>query len=116
MQHYGSILEKIVRKSGMNISEVSRKLQVSRRTLYIWFNKPNLSMSVISSVADVLEYDLSNDIPYADVQNSAFFPEFANNKKLDDDFQETKIWMNKYADLLEKYCLLLERRRRFVAF
>ena len=105
---HGEVLERIVRRDSMGISELSRKLNVSRRTIYNWFNKERLSYEVIWQVGDLLGQDLSPCFPdifqhgNLDSQDSQ-----ALNRQSNKEPDSVYFWMNKYIQLLEKYNDLL---------
>jgi len=105
---HGEVLERIVRRDRMGISELSRKLNVSRRTIYNWFGQDRLSHEVIWQVGTLLGQDLSASFP-------DIFPKGSQEGSgtLDSGKQSTAesnsvyFWMNKYIHLLEKYNDLL---------
>ena len=61
----GEILERLVRRDRMGISELSRKLHVSRRTIYNWFGQDRIGHEVIWQVGKLLGQDLSSSFPEA---------------------------------------------------
>ncbi|RQO64355.1 hypothetical protein DBR40_25800 [Pedobacter sp. KBW01] len=106
----GEILERLIRKDRMGISELSRKLKVSRRTIYNWFSQERINQEIIWQVGSLLGQDLSTAFP-------DFFPvspfdrikdqttEIAKSDQADSN--TVYFWMNKYILLLEKYNGLL---------
>jgi transcriptional regulator with XRE-family HTH domain len=104
--HFGKIVERIVRRDHMGISEIARKLNVSRRTLYNWFNTKRLSFDIICQIGIVIEHDFSKEFP------NEFAMRFnAPSAEKDIEAQEAKetpldaiyYWMDKYIKLLEKF-------------
>jgi len=104
--NYGQILERVVRRDRMGISELARRLNVSRRTIYNWFEMEKLSLDVICKIGFVIGHDFSNEFP----------EEFAktNNDLTGDSLAETQnaseqtpnaiyYWMDRYIKLLEKF-------------
>ncbi|WP_207531711.1 helix-turn-helix domain-containing protein [Desertivirga arenae] len=91
MEHRGQIIEKIIR-TRISISEFSRHLNVSRRTIYNWFKKPDLSFAIIEEIALVLDYDFSEELP-----------ELSAKKNTDSKSSRVNalFWKQKYTDLLE---------------
>jgi len=105
----GEILERLVRRDRMGISELSRKLNVSRRTIYNWFGQDRIGHEVIWQVGKLLGQDLSSSFPEA-------FPRYGSEstgqateagKQIGSDSNSVYFWMNKYIHLLEKYNDLL---------
>jgi transcriptional regulator with XRE-family HTH domain len=106
--NYGSILEKAVRKDCMGISEIARKLQVSRRTLYNWFESENLDLEVFYKVGLVTGHDFSKEIPGFEEEKKRFAGNFPKElSALDDNANTVYYWMERYIHLLEKYNSIL---------
>nr|WP_276903545.1 helix-turn-helix domain-containing protein [Pedobacter kyonggii] len=108
-QKQGEILERLVRRDRMGISELSRKLNVSRRTIYNWFGQDRIGHEVIWQVGKLLGQDLSSAFPEAFPK---YNPESINQtadpgKQIGSDNNSVYFWMNKYIHLLEKYNDLL---------
>ena len=101
----GLIIEKVVRRSGISITEVSRKLNVNRRTIYYWFNQEKLNNETISKLGHAIGYDFSKDLPNYS-KNIPF--SFAKNNETPQ--ESTGYWRDKYIDLLEQYNTLLVKK------
>jgi predicted transcriptional regulator len=101
--HMGQLLEKVIRKKGLNISKLAKAVGVDRRSMYNWFTEPQLKPGVLERIAEVIDHDFSADVPKASIKN----PELvAASKELRDD----EYWKDKYIDLLERYSDLLKRK------
>ena len=111
MKHNGIILEKMIRKSGFSVSEIAKRLNVSRRNMYHWFNKPDLSVDLIFTVSEMVEYDISRDLPKEDLKSVKLSSQSHGNNTPQVDPSEVRVWMSKYADLLERYTLILESKQ-----
>ena len=103
--HRGKIVEYIIRRNPIGISEISRRLVISRRTLYNWFEDEKLSMSYIIKIGFAINYDFSKEFPIGIFNYSS-----SKLEKLEADFLETDCqndtiyyWMDKYIQLLEQY-------------
>jgi transcriptional regulator with XRE-family HTH domain len=102
----GQIVEKVVKMDRMSISEISRKLNVSRRTLYNWFETKNLSFDIIEKIGSVIDHDFSEEFPETFPLNKRL-----KNSDLDMTNIQTKenlsdpiyYWMDKYIKLLERF-------------
>lgn len=62
--HYGQIVEKVIRRDGHSISDVSRLMKVNRRSVYNWFNQPNLRPEIIYRIGRIIKHDFSVDLPH----------------------------------------------------
>jgi predicted transcriptional regulator len=60
--HRGSILKKAVKNSGIKISELSRKLDKSRRFVYIMFDNESVPLHIFKKVGEIINFDFSNEI------------------------------------------------------
>lgn len=104
--HYGHVVERIVRRNRMGISEIARKLHISRRTLYNWFETNNLHIDTILKLGSVLEHDFSQEFPgeFAKISDSPHDSDFMEEHKTDAQSNEAVYyWMDKYIKLLEKF-------------
>jgi hypothetical protein len=107
----GEIVEHAVRRQNVNISELSRRMKVNRRTLYNWFQQKSLNADVICGIGQVINYDFSKD--FNDELNSSSVKGSARmlNVKNDRDGKNSETvyyWMEKYIALLEDYKKLLQ--------
>ncbi|WP_439697785.1 helix-turn-helix domain-containing protein [Mucilaginibacter sp. AW1-7] len=113
--HYGHAVERFERKDHMGISEIARKLNVSRRTLYDWFETKRFSLDITCQIGFVIDHDFSNDFPDA-------FARRINSLNADNGFERllgkgqprdaTYYWMDKYITLPEKFNEVLSQAGR----
>lgn len=100
----GEIVELVIRRNNLSISELSRRLHVSRRSVYNWFEQKDLSIDIICKVGDALDYDFSSDFPDLFTRKKSRII-----SKMDQDFtfepQQNSVnyWRDKYINLLEKH-------------
>lgn len=102
--HHGEIVERVVRRSGMSLSEIARKTNVNRRSIYNWFQQAKLQPEIIIKIGLVLNYDFSNDFPG--------YPQIRAYKTLSKEVETSDsyyYWLWKYVELLEKYNKLLNK-------
>ncbi|MDR6782391.1 transcriptional regulator with XRE-family HTH domain [Pedobacter africanus] len=115
----GRLIEHIVREDHVRISELSRKLRVSRRTIYNWFNKKTLKHEIIDKIGKAIKHDFSKEFPddfelvgpeiFTDTE-----PFIDVNVETDDaGGNSVSYWMIKYINLLEKYNELLRQTNNF---
>jgi hypothetical protein len=111
LSNAGQILEHAIRSRNINISGLSRRLHVNRRTLYNCFSRDKVRMEVICSIGHAINYDFAEE----------FKDEFlASGMKIilsgidqvliveDQPQKSLHYWMQKYVDLLEDYNALLK--------
>lgn len=106
----GQVIERIVRRDRMGISELSRKLKVSRRTIYNWFDQESLSFDVIYKIGTVIQHDFSEEFPeFGSIDR---IPAHVNTSQTNENNigGSVSYWMNKYIKLLEKYNELLSHK------
>lgn len=108
--HYGQIVEKVIRRDGHSISDVSRLMKVNRRSVYNWFNQPNLRPEIIYRIGRIIKHDFSVDLPH--VFKSEDFA-FENKKyhhpesfQAEPALKDGDYWKKKYTELLKSYKLL----------
>lgn len=104
--HRGQIVELTVKHCAVSISDIARKLQISRRTLYNWFETRNLDFDIIWRIGCVIEHDFRKEFPRELAARTTFF----NNGKIAQPHEATNdlgnsvyYWMDRYIKLLEKY-------------
>ncbi|RZL51229.1 MAG: hypothetical protein EOP00_00380 [Pedobacter sp.] len=103
-QHYGHVVEKVVRRAHIGISEIARKLHISRRTLYNWFETKQISIDIIKKIGYVIGHDFSVELPEAfsgedrRAADQYLGMPFSN---IDDKNQSVFYWMERYIKLLE---------------
>lgn len=61
--HKGRQVEDVVRRSGLTITAIAKKMELSRRTLYQWFTDPDLAASKVLRIGYVLSHDFTTEIP-----------------------------------------------------
>ena len=103
--HNGETVELVVRRDNISITELSRRLNVSRRSIYNWFTQENLSAEIICKIGEALSHDFSVEFP--DRNNLYSF----RSRLLRDDGLENSVqyWRDKYINLLEKHNDYLRR-------
>lgn len=101
--HMGQLLEKAIRKKGLNITAIARAIGVQRRTMYNWFSTKDLNVEIMQRISKVIVYDfgqpeLAPAIVVPDVV------EVANDLVT---IKNEEYWKDKYIDLLERYSSIL---------
>jgi hypothetical protein len=101
----GEIVEQAIRRSYVNLSDLARKLSISRRTLYNWFNQEDLDIEVISKIGEIIHHDFSKELP--GLYEKRVFREPGSEIRLMDEIESASYWRSKYINLLEKHNDLL---------
>jgi plasmid maintenance system antidote protein VapI len=108
----GEIVEHAVRRQNVNISELSRRMKVNRRTLYNWFQQKSLNADVICGIGQVINYDFSKDfndeLHSSALKGSARMFNMKSDRESRNNTETVYYWMEKYIALLEDYKKLLQ--------
>lgn len=107
-KHAGEIVEMAIRRSDISIAEVARRLSVTRRSVYYWFNKKVLCISIIYKIGQAINIDFSNDFPIA--SGNANTPYQFSDDGEDQISSDASFWKNKYIKVLEQYTELLQQQ------
>lgn len=112
MKDRGEILQDVIKKKGISLSEVGRRLGIDRSTVYRHTKNANLDDATLLQYGKALNYDFSMEIP--ELYNSMKLvnepsPEY-RNKTYDELLIERDYYKDKYINLLEKYNVLVEDR------
>lgn len=113
-EYVGRIIERAIRRQDVSISELSRRMNVSRRTLYNCFERRTLDKNFVCSIGTIIGYDFTKELG-VDFNNEnhqaenvcQVYPALSENEL--EDQKETDYWMQKYIQLLEKYNQLLQK-------
>lgn len=106
--HKGEIVEAAIRQSGYSITEISKRLKISRRHLYNLFQKYNIDNDTISEIGKIINHDFSGEIkglvfPIVEEPIGKYVTVLEQSR------EEVNLWKNKYISLLEEHKLLLEK-------
>ena len=105
--HMGQLLEKVIRRKGINISELANALKITRRTLYNWFKQEVIDELTMQRISSVIVYDF-----YLEAQKPLIIGQLHNvSIKEAATTDDEAYWQNRYIDLLERYSDLLTTRR-----
>ena len=98
--HMGKLLEKAIRRKGLNITELAVALNVTRRTLYNWFKQESIDEVTMRKISEVIQYDHNSKLPKPQViVNTGTEPQV---------IKDEAYWQDRYIDLLERYAKLLQ--------
>lgn len=103
MEHRGEIIEQAVRRSGISIVTISKKMGKSRRWLYLQFENPLVSLDVVLQIGKIIYYDFSEDIQLLKVHS------LVSEKDENGTQREVDYWKEKYYAMMEEYLLLLKK-------
>ena len=108
MTHKGEIIETAIRQSGYSITEISKRLKISRRHLCNLFQKYNIDNETILEIGKIINHDFSGEIKGLTI-SIAEEPIEKYTTQADKNREEVNFWKNKYISLLEEHKLLLEK-------
>jgi predicted transcriptional regulator len=104
MEHRGEIIEKAIRNSGIPLTSIAQKIGKSRQWVYLLFQNPNVSLTIVVQIGKIIYYDFSNEIKELSSSKSNF--------KVTSDEQEPKEeenWKEKYYQLMEEHLQLIKK-------
>jgi plasmid maintenance system antidote protein VapI len=55
--HMGELLERAIRKKGVNITELARALNITRRTMYNLFKREVIDKGTMERISSVINYN-----------------------------------------------------------
>jgi transcriptional regulator with XRE-family HTH domain len=99
--HMGELLERAIRMKGVNITELARALNITRRTMYNLFKQEVIDKGTIERISEVINYDLTsenlNPVVVKDIKDESSI------------VKDEAYWQDRYLDLLERYSELIEK-------
>lgn len=105
-KHVGKQLEDAVRASEWSITALAQKLNLSRKTIYNYFENPDLEEYIVKRFEHVLHvYILQGNNENGSVQETTPIHHQYHTEG------SAQFWKDKYLDLLEKYTALLELKK-----
>lgn len=99
------------RKSPLSITQLVKRMGISRGTYYNHKDDPNLPFEDIEKYGKILGYDFTSDFP--EMHKYAFeepIAPYGNPKNFDEAVKQKDYWKDKYLNLLEKYNKVIEER------
>ncbi len=103
MEHRGEIIEKAIRNSGIPLTSIAQKIGKSRQWVYLLFQNPNVSLTIVVQIGKIIYYDFSNEIKELSSSKSNF------KGTSDDQEPKEENWKEKYYLLMEEHLRLLKR-------
>jgi lambda repressor-like predicted transcriptional regulator len=103
--HRGKILEECIKEKGYSIAAAAIRMNISRRTLYNYFEDPELAWQKLVNFEENLHLDLTSRF----TQLSKYRANHTQSETVTES-SDADYWRNKYIDLLEKYTRLLEKK------
>ena len=98
--HMGELLERAIRRKGLNITELAEALNITRRTLYNWFKQEVIDEVIMERISEVISYDFSNNAVNPIIRKIVIKETVL--------IRDEAYWRDKYIDLLERYAKLLQ--------
>ena len=104
MKIRGEVVRAAIEKSGMNKTDVAKRIGVSRQALYDWFDIPNLGWDKIFRIGKVIKHDFADDFPELKKPDN-MIREPMVTYSTPENFDECQRQLNDYK---EKYIRLME--------
>lgn len=105
MIHRGEIVEQAIRKSGIPIATIAKRLGKSRRWMYLMFENPDVSFEIIKRIGQIIYYDFHDDFPMLSGKGQPY----TDHEHQYDTHENAEYWKNKYFRLLEEHNELLKK-------
>jgi len=109
--HRGEVLKSAVAKNSLKVTQLTKRMGISRGTYYNHIEDPDLSYELLERYGKILKYDFTSDFP--EMQKYAF-EESAENygppTTFEDAMKQLLYFKEKYYILLEKYNQLIEEK------
>lgn len=108
--HRGEVLQAAVKKSPLSITQLVKRMGMSRGTYYNHIDDPNLTFETLEQYGKVLGYDFTNDFPEMQkyIVEEPVMP-YGEPKSLNEAIKQrdywrsqADVWKNKYIELLEE--------------
>jgi predicted transcriptional regulator len=101
--HMGELVEKVIKKTGANVTELASAMGVSRRTIYNWYKEEVISVSILNKLSREIGFDFTT------TENVVSPVVVEPNEQLENNVisQDDKYWQARYIELLERYSELL---------
>ncbi|WP_461632054.1 terminase gpP N-terminus-related DNA-binding protein [Labilibaculum euxinus] len=115
----GDIIKTLITESGLPITEIARRINVDRRTIYTYMKKDNWKPETLKQISIACNKDAnyllkkildSNTKQGEDKQIKIEEPDviYHNTKKINDLLNENAVLLHKLVELQEKHILLHE--------
>lgn len=111
-EHYGEIVEKVVRREGHSLTDIAKMMGVNRRSIYNWFLQQRLKPDTILRIGRAIKHDFSIEFPNLFVSDDFKVEAKIVSASSSDNGEEVNTWMEKYIDLLERYNHLLTSKHQ----
>jgi predicted transcriptional regulator len=110
--HRGRILEEAVKASGIPVTSIKTMVGVSRRTIYVWFEKEDLEMKHMAAVGNVIGVDFAQYFTPDEIKMKDLVLEGKpayTNASLEKCKEEVQTWKDKYIQAIEEINILKQQ-------
>lgn len=101
--HRGELLESVVVANNINVTQLCRRMNISRGTYYNHTSRPDLSFELLQEYGKHIRYDFTHDIPG---MRSYIIEEpespYGEPRTMKEALEQRNYWRDKYYKLLEK--------------
>ena len=105
-------MEKAIRRSGIAITFIARRMQHSAKWLYNQFSRPNVSVDHLLDLGEIINYDFGDEILCLKKYRAKFLSNMVSDGEMVYNASgEMFVPVSKYIELLENHNRLLEQTR-----
>jgi CO dehydrogenase/acetyl-CoA synthase alpha subunit len=110
--HRGALLDTAVRENAANITQMVKKMGISRGTFYNHVKDPNLSYEQLAKYGKVIKHDFSQDLPEMKkfVLEDMEVP-YGTPKTLEEAIEQRDYWRERYYKKAEECNRLIMGRK-----
>jgi hypothetical protein len=111
-KHRGEILQTAVKKSPIKITDLVKRMKISRGTYYNHKEDANLPFEILGQYGKVLGYDFTND--FSEMQQYILeepTPPYGEPSTLEEAIKQRDYWRSQNDLWKNKYIQLLEERK-----
>jgi predicted transcriptional regulator len=122
MLHRGEIVEQVIRNSGLSITRIAKRLDVTRATMYNYFEDANLNLDTVAAIGKILNYDFPEIFSKANLKQIHTVPEKIDtvneevpsyNKKKED-YIQLIIRLDGTKECADRWCRLIQEMTNLV--
>ena len=107
--HRGEVLQAAVKKNKLKVTQVAKKVGISRGTFYNHIIDPHLPFDILERYGKALGYDFTADIPEMTKYTLEEPAEiYGQPSTIEEAILQRDYWKDKYIALLEKHQRMIE--------
>lgn len=102
--HRGTLLENAVKESSINITQMVKRMGISRSSYYYHTKDPDLSYETLAEYGKVIKHDFSQDLPEMKkyVLEESEVP-YGTPKNIEEALEQRDYWRERYYKKAEEF-------------